>query len=345
MLEILTYFFGDKMTSPVFIMSSERSGTNLLRRTISKSQDVYYGPSPLHLLNHLYYAEPYYGDLNCDVNFKSFVKDGLGLAYEHFAPWDELIDINEVLSRYDEFASGNRSSGGLMHVLNMIYVHRKGFKSYVCKDNNIFDYVSIILAELPAAKFIYLYRDPRDVVLSQLKRPLQIQEVVYLSKLWKNEQVSAIRAAKDLEKEGKLVAISYEDLIKDEAEEVSRICRFLNVVVQEEDKNLFSNESVEHHEWGNLNKPIMKNNTKKYLNELSKGELNKIESVCWHQMKWLCYMPLIKKPTKLSRLYTKISYYKELVKLLLRTRFDKNGITESQRKRINYTKKIANKWR
>jgi hypothetical protein len=73
----------------VFILATERSGTNLLRRRLSEAQSLVIGPAPLHLLKHLYYAEPYYGDLNYDPVFAEFVDDGLALAYEHFSAWDE----------------------------------------------------------------------------------------------------------------------------------------------------------------------------------------------------------------------------------------------------------------
>lgn len=36
--------------SPVFIIASERSGTNLLRKRLTESQSVYLGPSPAHFL-------------------------------------------------------------------------------------------------------------------------------------------------------------------------------------------------------------------------------------------------------------------------------------------------------
>ena len=63
---------------PIFILSSERSGTNLLRRRLSEWQKVAYGPAPLHLLKHLYYAQPFYGDLSKTEALQQFLNDALG---------------------------------------------------------------------------------------------------------------------------------------------------------------------------------------------------------------------------------------------------------------------------
>src|SRR5699024_9018031 len=65
-------YAGDTMTAPIFLLASERSGTNLLRRRLTEAQSNVYGAAPLHLLKHLYFAEPYYGDLSDDANFRRF---------------------------------------------------------------------------------------------------------------------------------------------------------------------------------------------------------------------------------------------------------------------------------
>ena len=72
--------------SPIYIVASERSGTNLLRKLITNHQNVYYGGSPAHFLKHLFYKEPYYGALSVDENFLKLINDALSLTQYHFSP-------------------------------------------------------------------------------------------------------------------------------------------------------------------------------------------------------------------------------------------------------------------
>ena len=59
--------------APVFLLGSERSGTNLLRKRLTESQDIYFGPAPAHFLKHLYYRQYYYGELSKDINFLKMI--------------------------------------------------------------------------------------------------------------------------------------------------------------------------------------------------------------------------------------------------------------------------------
>ncbi|EDY85621.1 sulfotransferase, putative [gamma proteobacterium HTCC5015] len=282
-----------KEKQPVFIVSSERSGTNLLRRRLSESQSAYYGPAPLHLLKHFFYREQAYGDLGDDRNFVALVRDCLGLAYAHFSPWDEDISVDEVIAEYDHLATScGRSAIGLMHVINTIYARRKGYDSYICKDNNLFDYVYPIAMGIPGAKFIFLYRDARDVVVSQLKRPTQIKSVLYLSTLWKDEQEKIIQAMGFPPLEKRSFSISYEDYVTDEKKHLKSMCDFLNVeMVSSKEGARHSSEKADIQEWENLNKPTMKNNFGKYSESLSQKQITMVESIAKRQMLRLGYRP------------------------------------------------------
>lgn len=216
-------------SGPVFIVASERSGTNLLRRRLTEAQSLLYGPSPLHILKHLFYAEPYYGDLSNNIIFTSLIDDALNLAYKHFSPWDVFFSVKDVLEKYPILFPAERSVIGVMHVLYTMYAHVKGYESYVCKDNNLFDFTCQIHKAIPEARFIFLYRDPRDVVLSELKRPNQVKGVHYLARLWKKEQIKSIRSYTDLLRLGASYSVSYEDLISNEESIIENICQWLGL--------------------------------------------------------------------------------------------------------------------
>ena len=333
------------MSSPVFLLASERSGTNLLRRRLSESQNVIYGPSPLHLLKHLFFAEPYYGDLNDDACFKTIVGDALGLAYNHFSPWDEHISVDEVLASYEEFAGCVRNVVGLMHVIYMLYVTRKGYTTYFCKDNNLFDYIDPLLRAIPDAKFVYLYRDPRDVILSQLKRPTQIPSIAYLSEIWRDEQLKCIKGVQDLTKDNKIYSVSYERLIFEENIVLDEIISFIDLGVSGYAlEDIFFSERTDVAEWKNLNKKTLSNNYNKFKVQLSRRQISDIESITWNQLVWLGYKPennerpVIKTYQKiLEKLYGYVRFY---VKKLI----SKRRITDGQIMRAKYIHEIRKKY-
>lgn len=328
---------------PIFIIASERSGTNLLRRRLTEVQKRYFGPSPLHFLKHMFSAEPFYGDLMDNENFYNFIEDSLGLAYEHFSPWDEILTKDEVFILHDKLFGKQRTAIKLMHTIYTIYANKKGYESYICKDNNLFDFISDIRLELPLAKFIYLYRDPRDVVLSQLKRPLQIKNINYLSNLWKDEQIKSIRGT--FNNKDNVFFISYEEFIKNEEKILKELLSFFGIE-QVSNQKAFKNEKTDIHEWKNLEKPTIVDNSKKFLKELSNNEINIIEQVCWYQMLKLGYKTINQtRPKQKSKYISKLMMMFDSAKLIIKIRFFKNDVTNMQLKQIEYISQLYKKWK
>lgn len=289
-----------KTDSPVFIIASERSGTNLLRKRITDSQSIYLGPSPAHFLKHLYFQQPYYGDLDNDDNFAEFIRVAVGLCTVHFSPWEIDWTVENIIQR---FGDNKRNAIQLMHYMMTRYAREKGYESYICKDNYLYEFVLDIAYELPDAKFIYLYRDPRDYVLSQLKRPGSFKSYVRLSRLWQYEQTRAISAASKLRQENRCMFISYEGFIRDESQYLSEILSFLSVRPHQRLQGKYTEQITEKvQEWENLNKPTKSTNSGKYLAELASNKIRLIESICYQQMVYLGYVPEgeLKRATKLE---------------------------------------------
>lgn len=332
------------MGAPVFLLASERSGTNLLRRRLTERQGRVFGPSPLHLLKHLYFAEPYYGDLQDDRCFTNFIEDALGLAYHHFSPWDVKYRPAEVLDAYPKISGKVRSSVGLMHVLYTMYSHSKGYDSYFCKDNNLFDFVSDIRLVIPNARFVYLHRDPRDVVLSQRQRPLQNRGIAYLAQLWRDEQIKCIRHASTLFTEGGLIRVSYEDLIAREDEVMTNLCRSLDIVESEGCEAVFNTEKTDIHEWANLEQPTISNNSGKFMKGLSRSTIRKIEAICWYQMRWLGYSPLNEERPTISSGRVRLEIGLAKITKVLRSRLNNRLMTEGQEDQIHYVESLQKKW-
>ena len=270
----------------VYIIASERSGTNLLRKLFTQHQSIYYGPSPAHFLKNLFYREPYYGCLKEDDHFKSLIKDALDLATIHFSPWQIDWDKEELLIEYGNTYGNRRNVVLLSHFLMKKYAVEQGFESYVCKDNDIFEFADAIKRELPDTKFIYLHRDPRDVALSQYERTLQTYSLARITALWRYEQIRSIRFYNS--NPDFVYKLSYEDLITNEEKVIGSLCKFLGVEFSSSinDAEVFHGQSKE---WANLSKPILRNNSKKYLGKFSRKKIQFIEFRLSSQMSYLGY--------------------------------------------------------
>lgn len=272
---------------PLFIVASERSGTNLLRKRITESQSVYFGPSPAHLLKNLYFQEPYFGDLTEDANFALLLQKALDLATVHFSPWSVSWTKESLLEAYD---LPERNAISVMHFMMTKYAQENGYERYICKDNYLYEFALQIADAIPTARFIYLYRDPRDFVLSQMARPAALRTPTRFATLWQYEQTRAIAVCSTLKQQGRCIWVSYEDFIEAESTWVKRILGFLEVAPSTKKSGWdASKDTVQ--EWENLDKPTMRNNKNKFKKEMRTRHINIVEAVCGLQMEYLGYMP------------------------------------------------------
>ena len=276
--------------APVFLLSSERSGSNLLRKLITQHQQVYYGPPPAHFLKHHYHNQPYYGDslrMN-GAGFRHMVEDALKLCFVHSSPWKISFDVEDVIERYQtQYVDYNPIF--LSDFLMEEYAKSQGYTSYFCKDNHLFEFAFAILRFLPEAKFIYLCRDPRDYTLSQKKRTLQTDSIRRIAKLWRDEQIKCLSALTCLPAK-QTHFLKYEELVANTQEVMQRLCDFLGVefLIRPAETAVVTGTVVPK-EWDNLSKPVMSDNFNKFESELSKREILNIEGIAEPQMKVLGY--------------------------------------------------------
>lgn len=320
-----------KNPPPLFIVASERSGTNLLRKRITDNQEIYFSGTPAHFFKHLYYTQPYYGKLDNDSVFKQVIDDAIDLCTRHFSPWDVHFQTDQIFEEYDS-TYDERNIFFLAHLMMTKYAKERGYESYICKDNNLFDFLYQIIFFLGESRFIYLYRDPRDVVLSESKR-IYRHNIIQLAKRWSSEQRRCFQLYSHVFRE-RTFFLSYEQFIQNEEEVIENILRFLSVKRTQGKKRLDLKSDIP--EWKNLEKETIPDNQKKYRTEFTEAQNAIIEKICMEEMTLLGYEPEFEKQFKLRHYYY-YAYKARIVDKLLRLGIIKEKeVTNSYKDRMEF---------
>lgn len=269
---------------PVFIISSERSGSNLLRTLLSNHSRLA-APVAAQLLPTFHTLAPYYGPLEERKNALRLISDMASVVNHPYYGWNLEVDGAELYGRYRPVA--------FLDFFTMFYVEKQqtsGKQRFVCKENDLFDFAFALRHYYKDAHFIYLYRDPRDVVASQVKAPFGPNTPYGAAQLWKREQVRCDVLLHTFQLPAH--ALSYESLIDNPARTMEGVLQFLEEPVEpacfrvETEKNETVDWNVA---WKNLSRPIMKHNAGKYRALFARKTLDMIESITAYEMERLGY--------------------------------------------------------
>jgi hypothetical protein len=318
---------------PIFIIGTERSGTNLLRLLLNTHSSITI-PHPPHIMKNFFKLEPLYGDLNKDGNFMRLIRDVVKMVELHPYPWGIKLNAQAILQDARE--------RNLINIFFGVYnQYLKGTSKvrWGCKSTFMIYHIALIRRYYPGSKFLYLVRDGRDVAASAKKSIFNSYSVYYTSRLWKKEQQIGIYWLNKLD-ENSIFLLKYEDLLSDAEGMVRAVCSFLNEPYQGDMLDFFNTQEAKKSgsisaAWRNTAKPIINNNTDKFRTELRKDEIDLFEDIASQELDYFSY-PLMK-PFYISEMARargikfKVSYFIEDLLLMLRVQYkhlftDKNNL-------------------
>jgi len=286
----------DEAAAPIFILGTERSGTNLLRLILNSHPNIAI-PHPPHIMKIFFKLEPLYSDLSKDANFKRLIQDVVKMVELHSYPWEIKIDKDKIFR--------NTQERNLINICFAIYdqylesTHKKRWGS---KSTFMIYHVALIRRYCPHAKFIYMVRDGRDVAVSAKKTIFNHYCVYFTAGLWKREQQIGIYWLNKLSKND-IFLIKYENLLSNPEDTVRSLCSFLNEPYQENMLNFFNTEEAKKSgslssAWKNTSSPIIKNNFEKFKTELREDEIDLFEAIAAAELDHFSYT--LTKPFYLS---------------------------------------------
>lgn len=272
---------------PVFIIGTERSGSNLLRLILNAHPSIYI-PHPPHIMKDLGPLERAYGDLAEDRNFRRLVGDAARLIELHFFPWEITPDR--------ERAFALASARNLYCVKAAFYEQYRGFKGakrWGCKSTFMVHYCDLARKYSPGAKFIHLVRDGRDVAVSARNSVFNHFHPYYVARLWSLQQRLAAEMARTLGA-GEFMTLRYEDLLADPERAVRGVCGFLGegyvpgmlrYFEAAEPKKLAGASAS----WANCSRPVLAGNAGKYRTGLSPEEIKLFETFSFAELEHFGY--------------------------------------------------------
>jgi Sulfotransferase family len=204
-------------------------------------------------------------------------------------PWGVSFDRADILSRCRDHS--------LVAVFGAVMdrmAEAQGKAHWMCKSLANVHFLPEIERYFGAqARYLYLYRDGRDVCLSFLRAVVGEKTAYHVARQWHAEQQLALECGRRVPA-SQYLAISYEELTSNSESTLKLLCRWLEVEFhpamldfhrsEEASKTAASGKM-----WENVRNPVMASNTKKWLQGMSREDAIDFESVAGRSLVELGY--------------------------------------------------------
>lgn len=274
----------------IFLMCSERSGSNLITKIMDAHHNVC-GPSPKHLFSPVARNAFRYEPLSDKGHWAELLTDIERLIGVSFSQWRASFSQEELLDL--------APPGQLADLLRNIFLEEArahGKQHCFVKENQLYEFTPFLLTHFPEARFLYLVRDPRDMALSWSRNPTHPGGIAHGAQQWKRDQQQFMKNHAALRDRGLSRMIRYEELVAATEEVTRSLCAFYGLPFDSGMLGFYENELTRRNAqtlpaWENLGKPVMSDNFGKYRDALSAEEIALVETICLPEMLALGYEP------------------------------------------------------
>lgn len=269
---------------PIFIIGTERSGSNLLRLILTAHSRIVI-PHPPHFMN-------YFGHLQYNGSWEkqqtAMLRDMLRLVRWHIFPWREYQLSTEVVQTNIR----HPSTFGVVAGIYETVLAQSGKDIWGCKSTFMIEHIDSVRAVYPNARFILLVRDPRDVAVSAKKSVFSPCHPYLSASLWAKQQRIGWQTMQRFPEQ--FLLLRYEDLLQDSAAQLQSLCHFLQVNWEEGLLTFFQRDEAQHSSslsasWRKTNQAIQSNNFNKWKRQLTKREVALVETACGDMMQAFGY--------------------------------------------------------
>ncbi len=267
--------------APIFLICSERSGSNLIASIVGEHPSVYTHP-PYHLGRDLIMRLHEVAAGGRESAALDVLKRSAAMRIGKYRGDEEAQRFSDWLDSRDEIVPAEVAR----FVFQDMPLDAHGKHAFI-KENNIHQMLFFLVDCFPDAKFIFQVRDPRDFLLSCVAR----------RKRWLGNKFGSIRNAMNVWRDDQLGGLTaygllgpqrvflqrYEDLVGNFEPTVTRLCEFLGL---DFDERMHKFHEADHAQKlavrggprENLARPLMTANFRKYRKGLSRGQVKIVEA-------------------------------------------------------------------
>ena len=218
-------------SKPIYIVSSPRSGSTLLRLILGAHPNIAI-PPPSYFFHFLYPYLYSYGDLRIEDNFREFVEDFLEIPT--LKQWPLDFDVDGVIA-----GSNEHSFRGVYEYLHLKYMVDQDKVRWGNKSPRNGFWLEQIKALFPDVRIVHLVRDGRDVAIDLADADFQPHSV-YCGALRWDECIRVVEDSSQRLDADSFLEVRYEELCANPERVLRLICDFVG-----ED---FAPEMLRHHE-------------------------------------------------------------------------------------------------
>jgi len=272
--------------APLFIIGTERSGSNLLRLVLDAHPRITV-PHPPHVMNYFGAIEHRYGDLSDPTARRRAARHMAELVRIHIHPWDITPDVDRLVHEADP-----PDLFGLFLALYAQHLESTDARRWGCKSTFMIHHVDRILARFPDAGLLWLVRDPRDVAVSARKSVFSPCDPRLSARLWAKQQQQGL----DLQARigDRVHRLHYEALVGDPEATIRAVCDYLGEAFDPAMLAFSKTDNARRiakmmASWKNADAGFLKNNTQKWRTQLGPCDLRVVEEEAGAQMEALGY--------------------------------------------------------
>jgi hypothetical protein len=297
----------DSTRTAVFLLSTERSGSNLLRSILNAHSEVT-APHPFET-GYPWQLTTSPEELTASER-RRLLRDILLNKEFSFHPLSVPLNVENVHRRVERQVE--KSVLALQDAFYSEAAQKENASIWVSKYPGLWSWIDDANTFYDDLRIVYLVRDPRDVVLSFKKCKVGDYHPYFNAKRWREEQKQGIELLKN---EGNIHLVRYEDVLTDSESEIEDVCEFLNIEFEldmlefyktEEAKKTADSSDV----FKNVSSPIDESNSEKFRDQLPRKEIRMTEKVIDESMEYFGYERVVEK-TELERFDLSVAGYEE----------------------------------
>lgn len=188
--------------SPIFIVGAPRSGTTVFSVQLAKTYGIAMAPET-HFMSEVFSPLQ-------NLNLKD--ERNLNITIDRFANgrWFPFLEIDKGQIKKAFRKQSDQTWPVLFNTILQIYAHSKKAVYYGEKTPGHYHHVSQFLNWYPECRVIFMMRDPRAVVASNLQAPFSPSYTWFIAKRWND--VAAIH--QQYQSDPRIIKVCYEDFVE-----------------------------------------------------------------------------------------------------------------------------------